>query len=107
MSKENLIKGAATTNNKTENPFLSLRADLRENCRGNFCGSGLFVFHWTNYIVPSNLYGSLFLNQSEIFRHLLAIDITKYVNSTPIYGMECTKKDRMNIVAAQGDLNLT
>ena len=43
MSKENLIKGAGT-NNKSENPFLSLRADLRENCRGNFCGSGLFVF---------------------------------------------------------------
>ena len=38
MSKEKLDKrsGSDGDNNKSENPFLSLRADLRENCRGNF-----------------------------------------------------------------------
>ena len=76
MSKKKLDKGRAATKNKSENPFLSLRADLRENCRGNFCGSGLFVFRWTNYIVPTNLYGSLFLNHIENFYRIIVDNIT-------------------------------
>ena len=69
MSKENLIKGERSSNQQQEwiYPFLSLRADLHENCsEAIFVALVYLSFTEQTIYFPTHLYRSVFPTKSSI-----------------------------------------